>query len=173
MNEFLVKCIENERNYWIDISTGQQFEKCNVPYNLARHGLCKTLNRKVLKKIINDGFEPLVFMSIEKTNPKLPQKGISFPYRTEDKAKATWFFAPYGIMEAIKGLEEDMSDRELSIMLFAPRNVVKELRYKLEGGLIEKIMKEIGGDVENDKRRNKGVAVRRIAHVKGTRQISW
>jgi len=173
MSEFLVKCIENKTNYWVDISNGQKFEKCNVPYNLAQHGLCKTLDRKVLKKITNDGFEPLVFMSIEKTNPKLPKKGISFPYKTEDKVKAMWSFMPYEIMEAIGGLEEDMNDRELAIMLFAPRDVVEKLRYKLEGGYIEKIMKEIGGDVENDKRRDKGVAVRRIAHVKGTRQISW
>jgi len=174
MIEFLVKHTENKSNHWIDISTGQKFEKCNVPYSRCQHGLCEVLRRKVLKKVVNDGFEPLVFMSIEKTIPKLPKKGISFPYRNEDGLKSTWTFTPYEIMEAIEGLNEDLSDRELAILLFAPRDVVKKLRYKLEGGYIEKIMNEIGGDKNNGKRRTKlrVTTSKRIGYVGTTVKVS-
>lgn len=66
VDEFLVKCIEDKKVYWIDLDTGQQFEKCNVPYKQCKHGLCKILKRKVLKKSIDDSFEPLVFMEKQK-----------------------------------------------------------------------------------------------------------
>lgn len=176
MNEFLVKCIENKTNHWIDINSGQQFERCNVPYNLCEHGLCATLNKKVLKKTIPDNFEPLVLMSIEKTSPKFPKKDISFSYMNEDGMKSTWTFTPYEIMEAIEGLNEDMNDRELAVMLFAPRDVVKKLRYKLTGGLIEKIMKELGGEKDGNKHRRDGklriTTSKRVNHIKPISNVS-
>ena len=155
MNEFLVKCTENKKNIWIDVDNGQQFEKCNVPYKQCKHGLCAILKRKVLKKNVDDGSEHLVFMSVEKMNPQLPKKGISFQYKNEDGLNATWNFTPYEITIAIKCLNEDRNDRELAVKLFAPRDVVKKLRYKLTGGLIEKIEKELGGDINGKRKRTK------------------
>ena len=171
MNNFLVKCIENKNIYWQDLDNGQQFEKCNVPYKTANHGLCQILKRKVLKKTINDNFEPLLFKSIKKTNPKIPKKGISFPYKNEEGLNATWNFTPFEIITAIKGLNEDLNDRELCIKLFAPRDVIKKLRYKLTGGLIEKIEKELGGDIDGKRKRRTKIRVTTsngASHIRGT-----
>ena len=163
---FLVK----QENIWIDISTGQEFEKCNVPYKQCKHGLCQILKRRVLKKIVNDGSKHLVFMSTEKKNPKLPKKDVSFTYKNEDGKKSTWIFTPYEIMRAIKGLNDDLNDRELCVMLFAPRDVVKKLRYKLTGGLIEKIEKEIGGEKDGKRRTKLRITTsKRAYHVRSTR----
>ena len=170
MDEFLIKCIEDKKIFWQDLENGQQFEKCNVPWKIAKHGLCQTLERKVLKKVENDGFEPLVFKAIRKKNPKLPKKGASFTYKNEDGLNATWTFTPYEIMTAIKGLNDDLNDRELCIKLFAPRDVVKKLRYKLTGGLIEKIEKEIGGGKDGKRRTKLRITTsKRTYHVRSTR----
>ena len=175
MNEFLVRCIENKSNHYIDLSNGQEFEKCDVPYKMANHGLCGILKRKVLKKLVNDSFEPLVFKSINTITPKLPKKGISLPYKNEDGLKSTWNFTPFEIMESIKGLNDDLNDRELAIMLFCPRDVVKKLRFKLTGGLIEKIMNEIGGDINGNRKRRTKIRVttsNRTPYVRGISTIS-
>ena len=171
MNEFLIKYVEDKKIFWQDLDSGQQFEKCSVPWKIAKHGLCETLQRKVLKKVENDGFEPLVFKAVKKRNPKLPKKGVSFTYKNEDGLNATWNFTPFEIMTAIKGLNDDLNDRELCIKLFAPRDVVKKLRYKLTGGLIEKIEKEIGGEKDGRKRRTKLriTTSKRTYHVRSTR----
>ena len=168
MNNFLVKCTENKKNTWIDLDTEQQFEKCDVPYKMAHHGLCQILKRKVLKKNVDDGSKYKVFMSVEKANPQLPKKGISFPYKNEDGLNATWNFTPYEITIAIKCLNEDRNDRELAVKLFAPRDVVKKLRYKLEGGLTEKIEKELGGDINGKRKRTKFrvTTSNRASHIK-------
>ena len=179
VDEFLVRCIENKNNFWIDLNNGQQFEKCKIPYTMAKHGLCGTLNRKVLKKTTNDGFEPLVFMSVEKINPKLPKKGISFPYKNDDGARVTWTLISYEIIQAIGEMEEGWDDKtmdkKICIKLFCPREVAKKLRYKLEGGLIEKIEKEIGGDINGNRKRRTKVGVTtssRTSYVKTVGSVS-
>lgn len=175
MDEFLVKCIEDKKVFWIDLDNGQKFEKCNVPYKTANHGLCQILQRKVLKKTIPDNFEPLVFKALKKKTPKLPKKGTSLTYKNEDGLSATWNFTPYEVMQAIKGLNDDLNDRELCVKLFAPRDVIKKLRYKLTGGLIEKIEKEIGGGTNGRKKRRtkvRTITSDRTPHVRSISPIS-
>ena len=175
VDEFLVKCTEDKKGIWQDLDNGQKFEKCSVPWKIAKHGLCETLQRKVLKKVENDGFEPLVFKAKRKKNPKLPKKDVSFTYKNEDGKKSTWTFTPYEIMTAIKGLNDDLNDRELCVKLFCPRDVAKKLRYKLTGGLAEKIEREIGGDKSGKRKRRTKVRVATssgITHIKSVSTIS-
>ena len=172
VDEFLVKCIEDKKIHWVDLDNGQKFEKCSVPWKIAKHGLCETLQRKVLKKVENDSFEPLVFKSIKKKNPKLPKKGVSFTYKNDNGLSVTWNFTPYEVMEAIKGLNDDLNDRELCVKLFAPRDVVKKLRYKLTGGLIEKIEKEIGGDKSGKRTKLRITTSKRAPHIKTAISVS-
>lgn len=164
MSSFLVKHIENKKSFWIDINNGQQFEPCNIPYNLCKHGLCETLKRKVLKKIVNDNFPPLVFKAVDSENPILPKKTVSISYKDENKGTSTWTFTPYEISEVIAGLEEDLSDSKLCILVCCPRDVVKKLRHKLEGGLMEKFL---GGDKHGTKR-NKSNGKRRTTGSRDT-----
>lgn len=150
---FLVRHIEGRKNFWIDTNNGQAFEECNIPYNTAKHGLCQTLKRKVLKKVVDDGSHPLVFKAKETTTPKLTKRRITVPFRDDYGRKNSWTFEPYDIMEVIKGLEKDMSDRELCIRVCAPREAIKKLRYKLIGKLLEKIKEETKEKKEKPKKK--------------------
>ena len=97
---------------------------------------------------------------------------VAIPYRNEDGKKSTWNFSFYEITEAIEGLNDDLNDRELCVKLFCPRDVAKKLRYKLTGGLAEKIEREIGGDKSGKRKRRTKVRIttsKRISHIKTTR----
>ena len=159
MNEFLVKYKSEKEEYWIDINNGERFVECDVPWKIAKHGLCKILKRKVIKKIADDGFPPLVFKSMNPESPKFPNKRVSVPFRDADGKKSTWIFEPYEISEAIKGIQEGLNDKKLCIKVGCPHEAATKLRSKLEGGLMEKFL---GGDKEHGTKRNKALR-RRIS----------
>lgn len=140
MSDFLVKHTEGRKQFWTEITNGERFERCNLPYSQCKHGLCQILKRKVLKKVINDNFEPLVFKAIKPESPVFHKKTVTEPFIDGYGMRSSWTFTPYEISDVIKGLEKDMNDRELCIKVCAPRDAVKKLRYKLEAGLIEKLL---------------------------------
>ena len=98
------------------------------------------MKRKVLKKVVNDKFEPLVFKAIKAESPVFHKKTVTESFTDAYGRRSSWTFSPYEISEVIDGLEEDLNDRELCIKVCAPREAVKKLRYKLEAGLIEKLL---------------------------------
>ena len=58
-NHFLVKCGKE----YIDISNGRKFKLfTDKPYAKCKEGLCKEYGKLILKKMIDDGFNPLVFI---------------------------------------------------------------------------------------------------------------
>ena len=98
------------------------------------------MDRTLIKKVINDNFEPLVFKAIKPESPVFHKKTVTEPFIDGYGMRSSWTFTPYEISRVIAGLEKDMNDRELSIKVCAPREAVKKLRYKLEAGLIEKLL---------------------------------
>ena len=129
MNEFLVRYIEGKDSSWIDITSGEQFEVCNVPYNLAKHGLCATLGKKVIKKIVDDGFQPLVFMSKGKQE-ELPKR-IRAEFLDIYKHKQYWQFEPHEVFEIQRGIDEGLSVSEIARRVSAPEEAVRKATYKL------------------------------------------
>ena len=137
---FLVRVKEGKRNHWIDIQTGTEFEKLDVPYEKAQHGLCEKTGRIVLKKVVDDGFEPLVFIAKELTKPTPTIKPITVKFHDADKHITSWRFEPYEVSELRKGLEEGLSVIQLAIRVCAPIEAV------------ENVLNQLGGDKDGVKR---------------------
>ena len=167
MNEFLVK---NGEDSWIDITSGDIYEKCGVPYNQAKEGLCEILGKKVLKKEIKDGFQPYLFKAVD-TPIKLPKNKISVPFRDINGKKTMWTFDKLDILEVIQGMEEELNDRELCIRVCASRDAIKKLRDRLSDNEIDRIMSKLGGDVNGRKPEVGDITIKRTDHVRPTVSI--
>lgn len=134
---FLVRVKNGKHNHWIDIQsqTGMKFEKLDVPYDEAQHGLCESTGRVVLKKVVNDGFPPLVFVATKPTKQTPAIKPITVKFHDVDKRIASWTFEPYEMSELRKGSEEGLSVRQLGIKVCAPVEAVENLLEKLGGDM--------------------------------------
>ena len=164
MNGFLVK---NGEDSWIDITSGDIYEKCGVPYTQAEEGLCEILGKKVLKKKIKDGFEPYLFKARDVPR-KLPKNRITVPFKDANGKKTSWTFDKLDILEVIEGIEKELNDRELCIRVCAPRDAVKKLKDRLSGNEIDKIMNKLGGDDYGGKAKIRDTTIKRTDHVRPT-----
>ena len=125
-NHFLVK----ENKQFVDLSDGTAYKQFTlVPYEKAKHGLCQEMGKPVLKKIANDGFNPLMF--IAKKNPKDLPKRIRAEYMDANKRRQWWVFEPYEVAELKKGLDEGLSERKIGVRIFAPEEAVLKASFKL------------------------------------------
>ena len=132
MSSFLVK----KDKEFVDLSDGAAYKPFTlVPYEQAKHGLCQEMGKPVLKKIADDGFNPLMF--IAKKNPKDLPKRIRAEHMDANKRRQWWVFEPYEVAELKKGLDEGLSERQISIKIFAPQGAVEKATFKLVSTLKE------------------------------------
>jgi hypothetical protein len=125
-NHFLVK----ENKEYVDLSDGTMYKPFMlVPYEKAGHGLCEQFGKPVLKKIADDGFNPLLF--IAKKNPKDLPNRIRAEYVAANKCRQWWVFEPYEVAELKKGLDDGLSERQIGIKIFAPEEAVTKASFKL------------------------------------------
>ena len=125
-NHFLVK---KDKEY-VNLSDGTKYKPFTlVPYEKAKHGLCEEFGKPVLKKIADDGFNPLLF--IAKKNPKDLPKRIRAEYTDNNKRRQQWTFEPYEVAELKKGLDEGLTERQIAIRVFAPEEAVTKASFKL------------------------------------------
>lgn len=131
-SHFLVK----ENKEFVDLSDGTMYKPFTlVPYEKAGHGLCEQFGKPVLKKIADDGFNPLLF--IAKKNPKDLPNRIRAEYVDANKRRQQWLFEPYEVAELKKGLDEGLSGRQIGIRIFAPEDAVEKASFKLVNTLKE------------------------------------
>ena len=128
-------------NRYIDITTGRTFEKFkNIPYSKCVHGLCKKYNTLVLKNIIENesGFVPNVLIAVNKKEKFY--KPIRIKYQNENKKQQIWEFDSQEINRCIECIDEGLSDRQIAVALFCPRECVQKLikhidiNQKMSGG---------------------------------------
>lgn len=152
---FLVRVKGGKHNHWIDIQSGMKCERLDVPYDEAQHGLCEKTGKIVLKKLVNDGFEPLVFVAKEPPKPTPAIKPITVKFHDADKKLSSGTFESYDIQEVLSGLDEGLNERELAIRVCSNQEAI--------GKLIEVIgcrgwdLKNEGGDRNGRTKRNKGI----------------
>jgi len=149
---YLVKKIEAEKITWINIFNGEEFDKLDIPYKDAVHGLCSEKGKIVLKKIINDGFEPLVVVSKEPQSEVQYKmiKPITVKFHDADKHLTKWTFETFEILEVLKGVGEGQNEQELAIRVGTNVEAILNLIEALD----RKRLLKIGGDKEQNGRNN-------------------
>lgn len=152
---FLVRLIKGRSNHWVDIETGTIYEKSDIPYEQAHHGLCEQYGRPVLR---NDGFPASVFIAKEKPKPFCYSRSIKVPFMNADKQRSTWEFSPYGLEEVSSGLKEGLTVKQIATRVCAPLEAVENV-----------IEKKLGGDI-NGTKRNKAKRKREPARNRVTRR---
>ena len=158
INHFLVK----KEKEFVDLSDGSAYKPFTlVPYENAGHGLCNEFGKIILKKIADDGFNPLLF--IAKKNPKDLPKRIRAEYTDANKCRQHWLFEPYEVAELKKGLDEGLSERQLAIRVFAPEGAVEKASYKLINTLKELKRNRIKRKVKKGKKAKKGNKAVRVS----------
>ena len=144
---FLVKHKGHVNTYWIDINSGRKFERLKgIPYEEAQHGLCETLGKLVLKKVVDDGSECMIFIAKDKVFKEPYQRRITVQYKEKIRNVQflrKWTFEPYELSETVKYIDEDKNDKEISLIIGTPKDAIKVLRSKLTDFLFDKIL---GGD---------------------------
>ena len=157
-NHFLVK----ENKEFVDLSDGTMYKPFTlVPYEQAKHGLCQEMGKPVLKKVVDDGFNPLLF--IAKKNQKDLPKRIRAEYTDNNKRRQQWLFEPYEVAELKKGLDEGLSERQIAIRIFAPQEAVEKATFKLVNSLKELKRNRIKRKVKKGKKTKKGSKVVRVS----------
>ena len=157
-SHFLVK----ENKEFVDLSDGTMYKPFTlVPYEKAGHGLCEQFGKPVLKKIADDGFNPLLF--IAKKNPKDIPKQIRAEYTDVNKRRQQWVFEPYEVAELKKGLDEGLSERQLAVRVFAPEEAVEKAKYKLINTLKELKRNRIKRKIKKGKKAKKNSKVVKVS----------
>lgn len=129
-SHFLLK--ENEE--YVDLSDGAVYKPFTlVPYEKADHGLCNEFGKIILKKVADDGFNPLLY--IAKKNPKDLPKRIRAEYMDNNKRKQQWVFEPYEVAELKRGLDEGLTERQIAVRVCAPEEAVLKASFKLLDGV--------------------------------------
>jgi len=131
-NNFLVR---RDKEY-VDLSNGATYKPFTlVPYEQAKHGLCEEFGKPILKKVIDDSFNPLIF--IAKKNPKTLPKRIRTQYVDANKLRKWWLFEPYEVAELKRGLDEGLNEGQIAKRIFAPEEAVEKATFKLVNSLKE------------------------------------
>ena len=158
INHFLVK---KDKEY-VDLSNGTAYKQFTlVPYEKAKHGLCEEMGKPVLKKIADDGFNPLLF--IAKKNPKDLPKRIRAEFMDANKHRQWWVFEPYEVAEIKKGLDEGLSERQIGVQVCAPEEAVEKATFKLVNSLKELKRNRIKRKVKKGKKTKKGSKVVKVS----------
>jgi len=149
---YLVKKINGRDVTWINITNGTEFEKFDIPYEDAVHGLCSQTGKIVLKKRINDGFEPLVLISKEPPAEDRYKaiKPITVEFHDAYKHLTKWTFETFEIREILKGIDEEQNEHELAIRVGSNEEAITKLIDVLDR---RKLLK-LGGDREENGRNN-------------------
>ena len=164
-NHFLVK---KEKEY-VDLSDGTMFKPFTlVPYEKAKHGVCQEMGKPVLKKIANDGFNPLMY--IAKKNPKDLPKRIRAEYTDANKRRQQWLFEPYEVAELKKGLDDGLSERQIGVKIFAPEEAVTKASFKLLDSVRKLRRNRVKRSVKKGKKAKKDSKISKVVKQrKGTK----
>lgn len=103
---------------------------------------------------------------VDPITTELMKRKFTVPFIDGYKKRNTWTFStPIEIKELIRGINNDLSDKELCICLGCPREAVKNVRKKVlaEMETIERKLERLGGDEYG--RGNKTVAIGRVSHI--------
>jgi hypothetical protein len=132
---FFVRLIEGNRVEYVDIETGLVAEPLDVPFEQAEHGLCAKYGRPVFKKIVDDGFLPLVLIAREQLKPFRHSKPIRVQFTNAEKVKTPWVFSPYELEETSVGLDEGLTPRQIAVRIGAPPDALEMVIERLGGEL--------------------------------------
>ena len=122
LNYFLVK----HGKEYIDIGSGRKFKPfIKLTYSKCNHGLCKKLNTLVLKNVIKKSHNPSVFVALEE-KPK-ENNIIKIKYQNENKKQQIWEFDSQEINRCIECIDEGLSDRQIAVALFCPKECIQKL----------------------------------------------
>lgn len=136
---FLVEAGTN----WLDINTGVSYEKLDILYDRADHGLC-TKDCRVFK-LSN---ERDVITATEPT-PNLRERPITVSYK-DGRNLLQETFDPLQTSEAQRGLDEGLSSKQIAVRVCSNRDAVEELILILK---LNEIVGDIGGRAKIHKAR--------------------
>ena len=153
----LVRVITEHSQHWVDINSGTIYNPVDIPWENAWHGLCERFGRPVIKKRLNDGFPPLVWVARAKPKPFRYDKEIKVKFTDADKKVAVWDFSPYELEEILRGLEAGQTPREIAVRVGALLEAV------------EKVIEKIGGDVDATIKRDQATRKRAPTRARAAR----
>jgi len=127
---FLVK---KNKNY-INLKDGLEYEELKtIEYSKAKHGLCKRMNRTVLKNL---GEPKKLFICKKSPKQFIHKKPITVKFKADKKINAkslSWKFELFDLEEIENGLNEGLDEEQLAIRVGSPEIAVKKLMYKIGG----------------------------------------
>jgi len=120
-------------NVWVDINTGIEYmETKRIKWEDAEHGLCEKYGKPVLKNL---GYPKKVFIATKKPKSFQYDRSKYASFMDADKHKKYWEFIPYELETIIKCMDKGLSERQISMVVGAPKDAVTNILYKIRGDI--------------------------------------